>query len=61
MKRLEKRLTCGTSWKIAKSLPSGGISQGKTKEKAIANLREAIPGYLKGLGRRWASGPRRTI
>jgi len=26
---------------------AGGISQGKTKEKAIANLKEAIPGYLK--------------
>jgi len=25
------------------------ISQGKTREKAIANLKEAIPGYLKVL------------
>jgi predicted RNase H-like HicB family nuclease len=27
----------------------GGISQGKTKEKAIANPKEAIQGYLKVL------------
>ncbi len=31
------------------SLP-GCISQGKTKEEAIANIREAILGYVKALG-----------
>jgi predicted RNase H-like HicB family nuclease len=30
------------------SLP-GCISQGKTKEEAIANIREAIRGYIKAL------------
>jgi predicted RNase H-like HicB family nuclease len=30
------------------SLP-GCISQGKTKEEAVANIKEAIQGYIKGL------------
>ncbi len=30
------------------SLP-GCISQGKSKEEAIANIKEAITGYIKGL------------
>lgn len=30
------------------SLP-GCVSQGKTKEEAIANIREAIEGYIAGL------------
>lgn len=44
-------------WIVEVSSLPGCISQGKTREKAMANIKEAIQGHIKALEERWLAVP----